>query len=106
MPVVRATGELDLATATRLAGAVQEAAARVPRPRVVIDLVDLDFCDSTGLRALVGAVKEVEVLGGRAVVAARPGGPLERLLELAGLREFLRLCPSADEARERLSAKA
>ena len=55
-------------------------------PRVVIDFTGVSFCDSTGLRALIGAVREVEVLGGRAVVAAEPEGALDRLLVLSGLR--------------------
>lgn len=102
--VVRATGELDLNSAARLAAAITEAATRDGqlRPRVVVDLVGLEFCDSTGLRALIGAVKEVEVLGGRAVVAATPQGAVGRLLTLSGLGEFLRVSESADAALRRL----
>src|SRR3954451_22258298 len=81
--VVRVSGELDLSTAAQLCRAIQTAAAgtRLRPPRVVIDLTDLEFCDSTGLRALIGAVGEVRVRGGKAVVAATPGGALDRLLE-------------------------
>ena len=104
VPVVRATGELDLNTAPQLCSVIQRAATgtRLRRPRVVIDLVELGFCDSTGLRALIGAVREVEVLGGVAVVAAAPEGALDRLLELSGLREFLRVASSAEDALRRL----
>ena len=70
---------------------------------MVIDLTGVSFCDSTGLRALIGAVREVEVLGGRAVVAAEPGGALDRMLTLSGLREFLRVSDSADAAAARLT---
>jgi anti-sigma B factor antagonist len=73
-------------------------------PRVVVDLTALDFCDSTGLRALVGAVGEVRVLGGKAVVAVTPDGALDRLLEMSGMGEFLRVADSADEALRRLGA--
>jgi anti-sigma B factor antagonist len=105
VPVVRATGELDLNTAPQLCAEIQRAVTRASRRprRVVIDLVGLAFCDSTGLRALIGAVREVEVLGGVAVVAVAPEGALDRLLELSGLREFLRVSSSAEEALRRLS---
>lgn len=103
MPVVRATGELDIDSAPRLCAAIEEAARMSRPPRVVIDLVGVSFCDSTGLRALIGAVREVEVLGGRAVVAAEPDGALDRLLVLSGLGEFLRVSDSAEAAAERLT---
>ena len=102
VPVVKAAGELDIDTAAQLCGAIQQAATHAHRPRVVIDLTGVSFCDSTGLRALIGAVREVEVLGGRAVVAVEPEGALERVLMLSGLREFLRVCDSAEAAAARL----
>jgi anti-anti-sigma factor len=71
--------------------------------RVVLDLSELAFCDSSGLRALVGAVREVEINGGRAALAVPPGGVLERILGLTGLGEFLNVAPSVAAARERLT---
>ena len=105
MPVVRAVGELDLSTAGRLCRAIQGAAASAAgRPRLMLDLTELEFCDSTGLRALISAVREVEVGGGKAALAVTPGGPLDRLLELTGLREFTRIADSPTDALKRLGA--
>ena len=95
--VVRAAGELDLATASQLARAIS-AAAGGRSPRVLVDLTAVGFCDSAGLRALLGAAREVEARAGRLVVAVEPGGPVDRLLELTGLREFLHV-RAPDEAR-------
>src|SRR3954447_10286023 len=82
VPVVRVVGELDLSTAARLCRAIQTAAGGGERrPRVMIDLTELQFCDSTGLKALVGGVKEVEVQGGKAALAVRPGSTLDRVLQ-------------------------
>jgi len=103
VPVVRAIGELDLDSAPQLCAAIEDAARAARPPRVVIDFTAVSFCDSTGLRALIGAVREVEVLGGRAIVAAEPDGPLDRLLVLSGLREFLRVSDSAEAAAARLA---
>jgi anti-anti-sigma factor len=70
----------------------------------MIDLTELEFCDSTGLRALVGAVREVEVGGGKAALAVKPGSALDRLLELTGLSEFTRIADTPTEALRRLGA--
>ena len=105
VPTVRATGELDISTVAVLCRAIHVAATgAVKPPRLIVDLMALTFCDSTGLRALIGAVKEVDVLGGRAVLAVAPDGMLDRLLDLSGLREFLRVTPSVEAAQQRLSA--
>ncbi|MBE2316044.1 STAS domain-containing protein [Solirubrobacter sp. CPCC 204708] len=103
VPVIRVRGELDLSTAGRLCRTVGAVAGVRRRMRVVLDLSELAFCDSTGLRALVGAVREVEINGGRAALVAPPGGKLARLLDLSGLGEFLRVAPSRDLALKRLS---
>jgi anti-sigma B factor antagonist len=92
VPVVRVRGELDLSTAARLCRAIQAAAVGASlRRRITIDLTELEFCDSTGLRALMHAVREIEVLGGRASVIVTPGSALDRLLDMTGSREFLRV---------------
>jgi anti-sigma B factor antagonist len=102
IPVVRASGELDLSTVAQLCHAIHVVAATRARPRLIVDLTGLEFCDSTGLRGLIGGIKEVDVLGGKAVVAVHPGGVLDRLLDLSGLREFLRVTDSVVAAQHRL----
>jgi anti-anti-sigma factor len=101
VPVVRARGELDLLTAGRLCRAIQAAGGA---RRVMIDLSGLGFCDSTGLRALLSAVREIEVSGGKAAIAVTPGGPFARVLELTGLGEFLHTADSPEAALARLGA--
>jgi len=95
-------GELDLATAPRLCALLD--AARTQRvKRLVVDLTGVDFCDSTGLRALMGASTELRVGGGRLAVAVLPGGTVSRLFEMTGIRESLR---TFDTQREALDSVA
>jgi anti-sigma B factor antagonist len=105
VPIVRVRGELDISTVAQLARVLRTAATGAARkpPRLVVDLMGLEFCDSSGLRALIGAVKEVQVLGGRVVLAVERDGALDRLLELSGLREFLRVSESVEIALARLA---
>ena len=95
--LIEAFGELDLATAPKLCLALD--AARIHRVRrVVVDLTGVDFCDSTGLRALLGASTELRVSGGVLAVCCLPGGSVARLFELVGARETLRAFDTPAEA--------
>ena len=93
-------GELDLATAPRLCALLDEARAERVR-RVVIDLTGVDFCDSTGLRALMGASTELRHAGGRLAVAVLPNGGVARLFDVTGIREGL---PTHDTQGEALAS--
>ena len=74
-------GELDLATAPRLCSLLD--AARIQRcSELVVDLTGVDFCDSTGLRALMGASAELRVGGGRLAVAVLPDSGVARLFDV------------------------
>jgi anti-sigma B factor antagonist len=81
-------GELDLATAPRLCALLDTARAQRVR-RIAVDLTGVDFCDSTGLRALMGASTELRHAGGRLAVALLPDGAVSRLFDVTGIREAL-----------------
>jgi anti-sigma B factor antagonist len=51
--VVAASGELDLATAPALGDAITAAVQDPSRRPVVVDLAEVRFCDSSGIRVLV-----------------------------------------------------
>ena len=90
-------GELDLATAPRLCARLDAArGARVRR--VVVDLTGVDFIDSTGLRALMGASTELRHAGGKLAVALLPEGGVARLFDVTGIRESLRTFDTQGEA--------
>ena len=44
-------------------------------PDVIVDLSRVCFCDSTGLRALMDAAREVAIAGGRLVAIVPEDGP-------------------------------
>jgi len=59
----------------------------------VIDLRDLRFLDSSGVRALLDTERQVQALDGRLEVLASPG-PVTRVLQVTGVLERWR--PTAD----------
>jgi anti-sigma B factor antagonist len=94
--IVTVEGELDLSTAATLCGEI-EATFRDPGARVLVDLSPLEFCDSTGLRALVGVVNEARVHGVPLVIAEPTVAAAARALQIAGGVEFLPLVSARDE---------
>ena len=82
--VVTPRGELDMATAPELEQAV------MPRldqgSWIVLDLRELDFIDSSGLRVVVGAHRSAEEHGARfTCVRGAPGSTVHRIVEIAGI---------------------
>jgi len=83
--VVIPTGELDLATAP----ALEDALARAfdgGHGRVVLDLRELEFIDSSGLRTLLTARRKAEEAEAQFSLVAGHRG-LERTLEIAGVHK-------------------
>jgi anti-anti-sigma factor len=82
-------GELDIATAGRLEQAVDEATAGAV-PELVLDLRELTFMDSTGLRTLAQANAKAGQTG---TVLSIWRGPrqIDRVLEISGLGPLLPL---------------
>jgi anti-sigma B factor antagonist len=89
--VIEVAGELDINSAPRLCAAIQGDPRPLAGEHVIADLTAVEFCDSTGLRALIDASREVEIAGGRMIVLVPEDGPLRRTLRLAGAEEFLNL---------------
>jgi anti-anti-sigma factor len=94
--IVELHGELDLASAPALAGEL--ARGQVSRAEaVVLDLQDLDFVDSSGLRVILEAHEQAAERG--QPFAVTEGSPqVKRLLSIAGVDEHLVVLHSADQS--------
>ena len=83
--VVIPTGELDLATAPALEKALADAFDG-DSARVVLDLRELEFIDSSGLRTLLTARRRSDAAHAQFSLVAGHRG-LERTLEIAGVHK-------------------
>ena len=92
--VIRVVGELDASTIAELRRAC-EAVERDRRTEITVDLRDLTFSDSSGLRALLRLQGYADAAGARLSLIPGPA-PLMRLLEVAGALETFAFL---DEAR-------
>jgi anti-anti-sigma factor len=83
--VLRASGELDVAAVPAL---LPEVAALVAAAgSVVLDLSDVTFFDSSGVRLVDRITRECDAQATPFRVVAPPGGPARRVLELVGMAD-------------------
>jgi anti-sigma B factor antagonist len=85
--VVGVTGEIDVSTAPELQRALADAGAE---KRVVLDLSECGFIDSSGLRTLLGARSASASAGGTLVLVVSDPGLL-RVFEVVGLGDVLEI---------------
>ena len=81
--VARLVGELDLVTVPLLEERL-ESLRREGARQLTLDLAELAFIDSTGLSALVGALKRYRADGGD-IVLRSPTRATTKVLEISGL---------------------
>jgi anti-anti-sigma factor len=93
--VVRLEGELDMANASLLQTALEHAETD-KASILVLDLQQLRFMDSTGLRVILGARERCQSSGQE--FALTPGSKqVQRLLAISGVGQHLRIIAAPDE---------
>jgi anti-sigma B factor antagonist len=88
-------GSLDLATSPTVRAALSD--AQETKKNVVVDLTQLEFLDSTGLGALIGAHRRATEGGGSFRLIVNEG-PILRLLTITGLMRVLSVYHGIDDA--------
>jgi anti-sigma B factor antagonist len=95
--VIALTGELDVAGSAMLEQELERVAADVAPSALVLDLSDLDFMDSTGLRLVVTADQRSREEG-RTFALVRGKEDVQRVFEITRMTDRLRFLETADEA--------
>ena len=93
--VVSLGGELDLYNAESVRAALAGACAEAPE-RIVVDLGEVEFMDSTALGVLIEARTKLD--NGRAFFLAAPGVETKRALEISGLDRHFSVHDTVPEA--------
>jgi anti-sigma B factor antagonist len=102
VPVVTAPEEIDITNAGELQTALLESARRRPGG-FVVDLARTQFCDTSGLHALVGARKRTRAEGGDMLLVT-PGAGVLRIFAITGLDQVFLSFASLEEALAQLLA--
>ncbi|HEY6016350.1 MAG TPA: STAS domain-containing protein [Gaiellaceae bacterium] len=97
--VVRLGGELDLYNVEQVRTALLDVAGKAPE-RLVLDLAEVEFIDSTALGALIEA--RATLPNRRGLLLAAPNIDTRRALQVSGLARHL---PVHDSVGDALAAK-
>jgi anti-sigma B factor antagonist len=89
-------GELDLATCGQLAPVADE--VRSAHRRVILDLTECPFIDSTGLRQVLQIAKPAEGDGASVAIVSPRGSATSELFALTRLDEHLKLFGTVEDA--------
>lgn len=93
--VLRPTGRLDVTSAPKFRRDVADIVATQPK-LLVIDLQDVNFMDSSGLGALVSAIKSVRTIDGELVVCSLTE-QVKMLFELTSMSKIFKTYASVEE---------
>ena len=93
--VVSLGGELDLYNAESVRAALAGVCAETPE-RIVVDLGEVEFMDSTALGVLIEARTKLD--NGRAFILAAPGVETKRALQISGLDRHFSVHDTVPEA--------
>jgi len=93
--VLALRGELDMATVPQMERELAQAAKGGPAT-IVLDLRELDFIDSTGLRTLL-AEHERSRESGRELALVRGSRQVDRLMTITRVADHLRIVSSPEE---------
>lgn len=94
--VIRPDGDIDLYSAPGLRGSLLKGLA-AGQHRILLDLADVTFMDSSGFAVLVSAYKRTKVLGGELRIAGA-NAAVRSSLRISGLDRVLELYPDAAAA--------
>ena len=94
--VFKLRGSLDIATSPTVRAALSDATEKGTKG-IIVDLTHLEFLDSTGLGALIGAHRRAAERGEslRLIVSE---GPIARLLNITGLVRVLAVFHTLEDA--------
>ena len=94
--VLAVRGEIDLFTAPELKQVLAES-IEAGRIRIIVDLTDTTFLDSTALGVLIGAVKRLRSRDG-ALAIVNIDDNISKTFEITGLDQIFTIVPTRDEA--------
>jgi anti-sigma B factor antagonist len=102
--VVAVAGEIDLFTAPELKAALGES-LEAGRTRIVVDLSETTFLDSTALGVLIGAVKRLRSRDG-VLTIVNTDANIAKTFEITGLDQIFTIRGTRDEAVGALADEA
>ena len=100
--LIVASGELDLGSTSEMS-AIFTMAAAGPQEAVVLDLMGVEFIDSSALGALVAAYRALDEAGGRLSLAATQPG-VRSVLRITSVDQVIDIYETTEAAEAAITA--
>ena len=100
--IVAITGSLDALTTADFSS-FMNGQIEHGQSQLIMDLSQVEYMSSSGLRAILAVLKDARQLGGDLRLAAAQAG-VEKILKLSGFMSILKFYPTVDEALSSFSA--
>ncbi|PZO39195.1 MAG: sulfate transporter [Pseudanabaena frigida] len=101
--VIQPSGRLDVTTAADFRRQVNDIASTAKPPKyLLVDLQEIAFMDSSGLGALVSALKSIRNSNGEMVICGA-NDQVQMLFELTSMTKIFKIYPTIDEFNATLS---
>lgn len=95
--VVYVTGEIDLYSSPKLREAILDLFGKRQQDKVVVNLSDVPYIDSSGIASLVEGLQAAKAKQARFILVGLNDGP-RHVLELTKLLNVFEIAPSEEEA--------
>jgi anti-sigma B factor antagonist len=95
-PVIGLEGEVDVYTAPQLKQTMIDLLEQGAR-RIIVDLTNVEYLDSTALGVLIGGLKRLREADGNLVLIC-PSARIKRVFEITGLDKIFEMYNCEDEA--------
>lgn len=101
--VIQPSGRLDVTTAAEFRRQVNDIALSANSPKyLLVNLQDISFMDSSGLGALVSALKLIRNSNGEMIICAA-NDQVKMLFELTSMNKIFKIYPTIDEFNATIS---
>ena len=97
VPVARLEGEIDLSNAERIEWVILESVLD-PDPRLVVDLTEVRYVDSAGIRALFDLSRRLSRHQRELVLVVAEEAVIRRALEIGGIFGAMPVAPTVEQA--------
>lgn len=94
--IIEVHGSVDALTAPELSKVLHDEVV-AGRANLVVNLINVEFMSSAGLRTLLGAVKDARSHGGDLRIASSNPG-IDKVLKMSGFHNIAKVFPSQAEA--------
>ena len=98
--ILRVIGRLDASTSKELENRISSLIAS-SQGKMVIDLSELDYISSAGLRVFLLALKRMDAVKGKMILCSLRNA-VKEVFDIAGFSSFLTLASSTEEAIKNL----